>query len=90
MSLNRFRLAMASVRARILFGFALITLIVLGTVGAGYAQLAQVRNASEQVFPTLQKTGPLQLFAVSISSFEGNLDSYFNCWWWRTTRKCEG
>lgn len=77
MKLNKFRFATASVRGRILFGFALITLIVLITVAAGYAQLVQVRSASTQIAPNSLQTGRLQEFALSVASFEGNLDRYF-------------
>lgn len=74
---NRFRFATASVRGRILFGFGLITLIVLITVSAGYIQLAQVRDASTLITPNSLQIGRLQEFALSVASFEGNLDRYF-------------
>ena len=77
MNLNRLRLATASVRGRILFGFALITLVVLVTVVAGVAQLVQVRAASAQIAPNSLQTERLQAFALAISAFEGDLDRYF-------------
>ena len=77
MNSNRLRLAMASVRGRILFGFALLTLVVLVTVIAGFAQLVQVRTASAQIAPNSLQTERLQALALAISSFEGDLDRYF-------------
>lgn len=77
MNSNRLRLAMASVRGRILFGFALLTFVVLVTVIAGFAQLVQVRTASAQIAPNSLQTERLQALALAISSFEGDLDRYF-------------
>ncbi len=73
----RFRLASVSVRGRILVGFVLITLVVLITVVAGYSQLVQVRAASTQIPPNSLQIARLQEFALSVASFESNLDRYF-------------
>jgi GAF domain-containing protein/HAMP domain-containing protein len=68
---------LTSVRGKILFGFAVIIVLVLGMILASIYQLRQVQTASMEVLPGTEQVEYVQELASASSSLEVNLDRLF-------------
>lgn len=75
--MKKSRFNITSVRTKILVGFLVIILLVLGMVIVGYFQLRQVQSASMTIVPSTEQIEYIQEFASSTSSLEVNLDRLF-------------
>jgi len=66
----------ASVRRKILSGFALVLGLVLLVMGAGLYQLGQVRLAADEVVPNVTRLARLQEAAVALSVLEADVERF--------------
>ena len=66
----------ASVRRKILSGFALVLGLVLVVMGAGLYQLGQVRLAADEVVPSGTRLARLQEVAVALSVLEADVERF--------------
>ncbi|WP_280155511.1 ATP-binding protein [Piscinibacter sp. XHJ-5] len=69
-------LVAASVRRKILSGFALVLGLVLLVMGAGLHQLGQVRLAADEVAPNGTRLARLQEVAVALSMLEADVERF--------------